>query len=73
MPRFLLSEEICPDLCVYMAFMNMNFLNLIFFNLNMLSFFMFSSIELPLCTSRHFSINFLVNVQLEKDVFKRRL
>ena len=23
--RSLLSEEICPDLCVYMVFMNMNF------------------------------------------------
>ena len=26
----LLSEDICTDLCVYMVFMNMNFLNMVF-------------------------------------------
>ena len=72
MPRSLLSEEICPDLCVYMVFMNMNFLNIIFLNMNMLLFFMFSLIELPLCASRHFSMTFLINTHLEEDVFIRR-
>ena len=47
MSRSLLSEEICPDLCVYMVFMNMNFLDIIFLNMNMLFFFMSSFIELP--------------------------
>ena len=31
MSRSLLSEEICPDLCIYMAFMNTDFLNMIYF------------------------------------------
>ena len=51
MSRSLLSEEICPDLRVYMEFMNMNFLNIIFLNMNMLFFFMRSFIELSLSLS----------------------
>ena len=38
----------------------------------MLFFFMFSFIELPLCTSRHFSMIFLINAYLEEDVFITR-
>ena len=72
MSRFLLSEEICPDLCVYMVFMNMIFLNMIFLNMNMLFFFMFSFTELLLYASRHFSITLLINAHLEEDVFIRR-
>ena len=68
----LLSEEIFPDLCVYIVFMNMNFLNMIFFNVNMLFFFMFSFIELPHSRSRHFSTFFIINAHLEEDVFIRR-
>ena len=42
--------------------------------MNMLFFFMFSFIELPLCASRHFcaSMIFLINAHLEEDVFIRR-
>ena len=40
--------------------------------MNMLFFFMFSFIELPLCVSRHFSMIFLINTYLEEDVFIRR-
>ena len=72
MSRSLLSEEICRDLCVYMVFMNMNFLNMIFLNINILFFFMFSFIELPLYASRHFSMIFLINVYSEEDAFIRR-
>ena len=72
MSRSLLSEEICPDLCVYMVFMNMNFLNMIFLHVNMLFFFMFSFIELPLCVSRHISMIFLINTHFEEDVYIRR-
>ena len=72
MPRSLLSEKICPDLCVYIVFMNMNFLNMIFLNMNMLFFLMFSFNELPLCASRHFSKIFLINAHLEEDVFIKR-
>ena len=50
MSRSLLSEKICPDLCVYMVFMNMNILNMKFLNMNMLFFFMFS---LPIETFFH--------------------
>ena len=38
----------------------------------MLSFLKFNFIELPLCASRHFSMNFLINAHLEEDVFIRR-
>ena len=72
MCRSLLSEEICPNLCVYMVFMNINFLDKIFLNMNMLFFFMFSFIELPFCAARHFSMIFLINAYLEEDVFIRR-
>ena len=72
MPRSLPSEKICPDLCVYIVFMNMNFLIMIFLNMNMLFFFMFSFIELPLCASRHFSKIFLINAHLEEDVVIKR-
>ena len=72
MSRSLLSEEICPDLCIYMVFMNMNFLNMVFSNMNLLFFFMFSFIDLPFCASRHFSMIFLINTHLEEDVFIRR-
>ena len=54
----LLSEEISPDLGVYMIFINMNFLNIIFLNMDMLFFFMYNFIELPPCASRHFSMIF---------------
>ena len=33
---------------------------------------MFSFIELPLCASRHFSMIFLINTDLEEDVFIRK-
>ena len=48
MSRFFLTEEVWPDLCVYMVLMNINFLNIIFLDMNLL-FFMFSFDELPLC------------------------
>ena len=72
MSHSLLSEEICSDLCVYMVFMNMNFLNMILLNMNMFFFFMFSFIELPLCALRHFSMILLRNAHLEEDVLIRR-
>ena len=72
MSRSLLSEEICPDLCVYVVFMNITFINMIFFNMNMPFSFMFSFIELPLDASRHFSMIFLINAHLEEDIFIRR-
>ena len=68
----LLSEEISPDLGVYMVFINMNFLNIIFLNMNMLFLFMYSFIELPLCASRHFSMIFLITAHLEENVLTRR-
>ena len=72
MSRSLLSEEIYPDLCVYMVFTNINFLNMIFLHMNRFFFFMFSFIELSLCASRHISMIFLINAHLEEDVFIRR-
>ena len=73
MSRSSLSEEICPDLCVYVVFMNTVFFKYdFFFNMNMLFSFMFSFIELPLCSLRHFSMIFLINGHLEEDIFIRR-
>ena len=72
MSRSLLSEKICPDLCVYMVFMNMNILNMKFLNMNMLFFFMFSFIELLLCLSRHFFMIFAINAHAGEDVFIKR-
>ena len=55
-----------------MVFMNINFLNMIFLKMNMLFFFMFDFIELPLCVPRRFSMIFLINAYVEEDVFIRR-
>ena len=38
----------------------------------MLFFFMLGFIELLLCSSRHFSMTFLVNAHIEKDLFIKR-
>ena len=40
--------------------------------MNMLFFFMFDLIELPLCVPRRFSMIFLINAYVEEDVFIRR-
>ena len=72
MSRSFLSEKICPDLCVYKVFMNMNILNMKFLSMNMLFFFMFSFIELLLCASRHFFMIFVINAHLGEDVFIKR-
>ena len=71
MSRSLLSEDTCPNLCVYMVFMNINFLNTIFDMWIWLFFFVFSFTELPLCASKHFSMIFLIIARIE-DVFIRR-
>ena len=44
-----------------------------FLNINILFFFMISFIELPLRTSRHFSMIFLMNAHLEEDIRRKAL
>ena len=70
MTRSLLSEEICP-VCLHGIY-EYEFFKYDVLNMNILFFFMFSFIELPLCASKHFSMIFLINAYLEEDVFIRR-